>query len=60
MHITKRLIPDNFDILAVKSNIHSFEEFTLVDFGQDVNKADIVVFLVSHKEFNDLKIEKSY
>ena len=57
LYITRRLISDNLDVLAVEPNIHSSDEFTLVDFGQAVNEADIVVFLVSHKEFGDLNTE---
>lgn len=54
LHITRRLISENLDVLAVEPNIHKSDEFTLVDFEQAVNEADIVVFLVSHKEFGNL------
>ncbi|MGB5965561.1 MAG: nucleotide sugar dehydrogenase, partial [Sulfurimonadaceae bacterium] len=58
LYITRRLISDNLDVLAVEPNIHNSDEFTLVDFGQAVKEADIVVFLVAHKEFGDLNTEK--
>lgn len=54
LNITRRLVSENLDVLAVEPNIHKSDEFTLVDFEQAVNEADIVVFLVSHKEFGHL------
>ncbi|WP_345974755.1 UDP-N-acetyl-D-mannosamine dehydrogenase [Sulfurimonas sp. HSL3-7] len=57
LYITRRLVSENLDVLAVEPNIHKSDEFTLVDFEQAVNEADIVVFLVSHKEFGNLNTE---
>jgi len=40
----------------VEPNIDSHSVYKLTDYKQAINKADIVVFLVAHKEFLDLSI----
>jgi UDP-N-acetyl-D-mannosaminuronic acid dehydrogenase len=57
LYITKRLIADGIEVLAVEPNIESYEEFEIVDYKDAVEKADIVAFLVGHKEFKDLGIK---
>jgi UDP-N-acetyl-D-mannosaminuronic acid dehydrogenase len=57
MYITKRLIADGFDVLAVEPNIESYDEFEIVDYKDAIEKADIVTFLVGHKEFKDLGVK---
>ncbi|MBD3829321.1 MAG: UDP-N-acetyl-D-mannosamine dehydrogenase, partial [Arcobacter sp.] len=57
LYITRRLIADGLDVLAVEPNIKSFNEFDIVEYQEAVEKADIVTFLVSHKEFKALEIE---
>lgn len=57
LYITKKLIADNFDILPVEPNIDEYENFSLVDYQTAIEKADIIVFLVAHKEFLSLKID---
>jgi len=56
VYITKSLIYQGLDILAVEPNIHSHDEFELVGYKQALEDADIVTFLVAHKEFKKLKI----
>ena len=51
LYITKRLIADGLDILAVEPNIESFDEFDIVDYQEAIDKADIIVVLVKHQEF---------
>ena len=58
LYITKRLIKDEIDVLAVEPNIESFRDFEIVNYKTAVERADIVVFLVAHKEFKELTIEK--
>lgn len=59
LFITKSLIDENLDILAVEPNIKSYKDFEIHDYKKAVGKADIVVYLVSHKEFLDFKINSN-
>lgn len=56
LYITRRLMVDGFDVLAVEPNIESHDEFEIVDYEDAIERADIVTFLVGHKEFKDLEI----
>ena len=57
LHITRRLKSDGLEILAVEPNIESHKEFEIVDYKDAMEQADIVTFLVAHKEFKNLDIE---
>lgn len=57
LYITRRLISDGLEALAVEPNIESFEEFEIVAYQEAVEQADIVTFLVAHKEFKNLEIK---
>lgn len=57
LYIARRLKSDGLDILAVEPNIESHKEFEIVDYKDAVEQADIVTFLVAHKEFKNLDIE---
>ena len=57
LYITKRLIADGLDILAVEPNIKEYEEFEIVSYKKALQETDIVVFLVAHKEFKELNID---
>ena len=57
LYITKKLISDGLDILAVEPNIDSYKDFEIVDYKKAIKDADLVVFLVGHKEFKGLNIE---
>ena len=57
LYITKKLISDGLDILAVEPNINMFKDFEIVDYKKAIKDADLVVFLVGHKEFKGLNIE---
>ena len=54
LYITRRLVSEGFDVMAVEPNIHHSDEFVLADYAQAADAADIVVFLVAHKEFGGL------
>jgi UDP-N-acetyl-D-mannosaminuronic acid dehydrogenase len=58
LYITRRLIADGFNILAVEPNISKHNEFEVVDYKKALDEADIVAFLVAHKEFREIEIEK--
>ena len=56
LYITKRLINEGLDILAVEPNVEKFNEFEIYDYKGAIKKTDIIVFLVAHKEFKNLQI----
>ncbi len=56
LYITRRLIADGLEILAVEPNIDHFSEFDVVDYKEAVKDADVVAFLVGHKEFCGLEV----
>ncbi len=57
LFITKRLISDGLDILAVEPNIERYKDIEIVDYKTAIENADIVTFLVAHKEFKELDIK---
>jgi len=57
LYITRKLIADGLDVLAVEPNVKKFKEFTLVDYKDALEEADVVTFLVAHKEFKGLDID---
>ena len=57
IYITKSLISQGFDVLAVEPNIESHDEFEIVEYKKALEEADVVTFLVAHKEFKDLDIK---
>jgi len=57
LYITRRLIADGLDILPVEPNIEDFSEFDIIEYKEAIKKADVVTFLVAHKEFKDLAID---
>ena len=56
LFITRRLIADGTNVLAVEPNIDKFKEFDIIDFKVAIAQADIIVFLVGHKVFKGLRI----
>jgi len=57
LFITNRLIADGLEVLAVEPNISEYKDIEIVDYKKAIEKADIVTFLVSHKEFKGLEIK---
>lgn len=57
LYITRRLISDGLEVLAVEPNIKTHDEFEVVDYKEALEVADIVVFLVAHKEFKGLDVK---
>ncbi len=54
LYITRRLIADGLDVLAVEPNISKHNEFEIINYKDALNQADVVTFLVAHKEFKNL------
>ncbi|MDN5098594.1 UDP-N-acetyl-D-mannosamine dehydrogenase [Aliarcobacter butzleri] len=57
LYIARRLKAEGLEIFAVEPNIKSHKEFEMIDYKEAIKKADIVTFLVAHKEFKNLDIE---
>jgi UDP-N-acetyl-D-mannosaminuronic acid dehydrogenase len=57
LYITRQLIADGLEVLAVEPNIEYFDEFEVINYKDALKKADIVTFLVAHREFKRLNIE---
>jgi len=54
LFIAKELSSAGFDVLAGEPNIKTHKELEIVNFKDAVVQADIVVFLVAHKEFKEI------
>ena len=57
LYITRRVIGDGLDVLAVEPNITKHGDFDVVDYKTALKEADVVTFLVAHKEFKGLDVE---
>jgi len=56
LYITKRLLSEGVDVLAVEPNIKTHNEFEIVEYAKAIEEVDIISFLVAHKEFKELDI----
>lgn len=56
LYVTQSLITQKFDVLAVEPNITSHPDFEITTTEEALKKADLVVFLVSHKAFMEIPI----
>jgi UDP-N-acetyl-D-mannosaminuronic acid dehydrogenase len=56
VYITKSLISQGLEVLAVEPNIESHKNFEIINFETAINDADIIVYLVAHKEFKGIRI----
>ena len=59
-YITQRVLQNskNEEHFIVEPNIESHSEYKLTEYKEAINKADIIVFLVAHREFLGLKIQE--
>ncbi len=57
LYITKELMKEKYNIIAVEPNINNHDEFKLTNYKKAINDVDIIVFLVKHKEFLNLDIK---
>ncbi len=63
LNVTKSLIKEGLNIMPVEPNIEQHDEFQVYSVQEAREKADILVFLVSHREFKKLfekGIDKEY
>ncbi|MCP4137368.1 MAG: UDP-N-acetyl-D-mannosamine dehydrogenase [bacterium] len=56
--ITEKLINEGYAVLPVEPNLKKFGAIELVEYEEAVEKADIIIFLVGHKEFTGLQINR--
>jgi UDP-N-acetyl-D-mannosaminuronic acid dehydrogenase len=54
VHVVQSLHAQGYDILAVEPNIHAHPKFELATLETALETADVLVFLVKHREFLDL------
>jgi len=59
LYIAQQLKAEKIDMLAIEPNINNFSEFDITNYKDALQKADIIIFLVAHKEFLKLKLPKS-
>jgi UDP-N-acetyl-D-mannosaminuronic acid dehydrogenase len=59
VYIVQSLISQGFDVLAVEPNIKTHNIFNIVEYKAAIEIADTIAFLVGHKEFKGLDMEKN-
>ncbi len=58
LYITKSLQSQQLDILAVEPNIKQHSELELINYKKAIEQADIIIFLVKHREFLALEVKE--
>ncbi len=56
LYIVRRLIKEDFNLLPVEPNIEKIEGLKLYTIDEAIKESDIIVFLVGHKVFKNLKL----
>ena len=56
LYITRKLKTDGIDVIAVEPNIKSHSEFEIMNDEDAIKQADVIVYLVAHKEFKGIRI----
>jgi UDP-N-acetyl-D-mannosaminuronic acid dehydrogenase len=61
IHIAERVLQDSgdADMFIVEPNVHEHKIFKLTNYQVAIEKADIIVLLVAHKEFKNLVYRKN-
>ncbi|HNX76638.1 MAG TPA: UDP-N-acetyl-D-mannosamine dehydrogenase [Candidatus Rifleibacterium sp.] len=57
LNIFRRLRSDGLSVLAVEPNLEKHKDFELTHFQIALQTADLLAFLVAHKEFKNLQID---
>jgi len=55
IQIVQSLLEQNFKVIAVEPNIDKHKNISIVKYEEGIRKADIIVWLVAHKEFKFIK-----
>ena len=56
LHIVQKLISKGINIMIAEPNVKRHAGMALTEYNETIAKADIVLFLVAHKQFKDLSI----
>jgi UDP-N-acetyl-D-mannosaminuronic acid dehydrogenase len=56
LFIAKQLMDKGIELMIAEPNIKNYIKIQLTDYQEAVRNADIVLFLVAHKEFKNMKI----
>ena len=59
LYIAKKLVNKDCTVLAVEPNIDKYQGLEIVSLKDGLEKSDLVVFLVAHKEFKGIDIKGS-
>ncbi len=54
--VAESLIKEEFNVLAVEPNVDSYKNIPIIDTEDALEAADIIVYLVAHKEFEKLEL----
>lgn len=57
LHVAEQLQTEGFHVLFVEPNLKSHEKFALTSMAEAKEKADIIIFLVAHKEFKVFEVD---
>ncbi|WP_220092303.1 UDP-N-acetyl-D-mannosamine dehydrogenase [Aequorivita sp. CIP111184] len=56
LHVAEQLQTDGFKVLFVEPNLNTHTKYQLTEMNKANEKADIITYLVAHKEFKGLKL----
>ena len=56
LYIAQTLKAQGVEVLAVEPNIKTHKDFEIVDYDTAIEEADIIVYLVGHKQFKGIRI----
>jgi UDP-N-acetyl-D-mannosaminuronic acid dehydrogenase len=56
LHIAEELLGSGLDVMVVEPNIKNHKSLKITDYNVAVEQADIILFLVAHKEFKTVKV----
>jgi len=56
LYIAQTLKAQGVEVLAVEPNIKTHKDFEIVDYDTAIDEADIIVYLVGHKQFKGIRI----
>ena len=56
LYIAQTLKAQGLEVLAVEPNISEHKDFEIVNYLYAINEADVIVYLVGHKEFKSIKV----
>lgn len=58
LNVAKTLIKEGHNILPVEPNIKEHKDFKIFGYNEAIEKADIIVLLVGHREFKNINFDR--